>query len=141
MSGFHHVEVWVADRSEDAGWRWLLSELGFVPQQEWPDGMSWAAGGAYLTLTTSPNMSSADHDRRRPGVNHLAFHGGSSAQVDALIRAAPAHGWTPLYADRYPHAGGEDHYAGWLENAAGFKVEVVATPSSPSPADAAEESR
>ncbi|HEV7950931.1 MAG TPA: glyoxalase [Glaciihabitans sp.] len=35
-------------------------------------------------------------------------------------------GWVSLYADRYPHAGGEDHYAAYLQNAAGFKVEVVA---------------
>lgn len=42
------------------------------------------------------------------------------------MRDAPEHGWTPLYHDRYPHAGGAQHYAGWLENADGFKVEVVA---------------
>ena len=126
MSGFHHVEVWIADRSLDAAWEWLLSALGFVREQEWSEGMSWAAGGAYLTLTTSPNLSAAAHDRRRPGVNHLAFRGGVPAAVGALMAAAPAHGWTPLYAERYPHAGGEDYYAGWLENAAGFKVEVVA---------------
>ena len=42
------------------------------------------------------------------------------------MAAAPLHGWQPLYHDRYPHAGGPAYYAGWLENAAGFKVEVVA---------------
>ncbi len=42
------------------------------------------------------------------------------------MAAAPLNGWQPLYHDRYPHAGGPAHYAGWLENAAGFKVEVVA---------------
>jgi hypothetical protein len=31
-----------------------------------------------------------------------------------------------LAGERYPFAGGSEHYAGWLENAAGFKVEVVA---------------
>ena len=127
MSGFHHVEVWVADHQEDAAWSWLLASLGFVREQEWPDGMSWAAGGAYLTLTTSPHLSGAEHDRRRPGMNHLAFHGGVPAHVDAVMAAAPSHGWTALYHDRYPHAGGPDHYAGWLENAAGFKVEIVAS--------------
>lgn len=127
MSGFHHVEVWVADRTEDAAWCWLLSSLGFELEQEWPDGMSWAAGGAYLTLTTSPNLSAAEHDRRRPGVNHLAFHGGAPAEVDAVMAAAPEHGWTSLYQDRYPHAGGPEYYAGWLENASGFKVEIVAS--------------
>jgi hypothetical protein len=39
----------------------------------------------------------------------------------------------PLYQERYPHAGGPQHYAGWLENAAGFKVEVVAADESPLP--------
>lgn len=35
-------------------------------------------------------------------------------------------GWAPLYAERYPHAGGPDHYAAYLEDAFGHKVEVVA---------------
>ncbi|REJ07628.1 glyoxalase [Microbacterium bovistercoris] len=124
--GFHHVEVWVADAAEFGAWAWLMERLGFELVQEWPEGVSWAAGGAYLTLTTSPNLSDGEHDRRRPGVNHVAFHGGSQKAVDALMADAPARGWQPLYAERYPHAGGADHYAGWLENAAGFKVEVVA---------------
>ncbi|NJI60771.1 glyoxalase [Microbacterium oxydans] len=127
MPGLHHVELWVADldavRTE---WRWILDRLGFTLDSEWSDGESWAAGGTYLTFTTSPNLSDAAHDRRRAGLNHLAFHGGDSAAVDALMAEAPMHGWLPLYAERYPHAGGEQHYAGWLENAAGFKVEVVA---------------
>lgn len=126
MSGFHHVEVWVADLAELRDWRWLLDELGFSVEQEWPEGMSWSAGGAYLTLTTSPNLSASEHDRRRPGLNHVAFRGGSQHAVDDLMNAAAAHGWKQLYSARYPHAGGADHYAGWLENATGFKVEVVA---------------
>lgn len=126
MPGFHHVEVWVADAAESGTWAWLLERLGFELVQEWPEGASWSAGGAYLTLTTSPNLSAPGHDRRRPGVNHLAFHGGAPDAVDTLMTDAPEHGWRPLYAERYPHAGGPDHYAGWLENAAGFKVEVVA---------------
>lgn len=72
-------------------------------------------------------LLSATHDRRAPGVNHLAFWAGTSARVDSLMAAAPDHGWRPLYQDRYPHAGGPDHYAGWLENSAGFKAELVAS--------------
>lgn len=127
MPGFHHVEVWVADlEAARDGWGWLLPQLGFVVDATWPEGESWAAGGAYLTLTTSPKLSRADHDRRAPGVNHLAFRGGARERVDEIMAAAASHGWRPLYHDRYPHAGGPDHYAGWLENTAGFKVEVVA---------------
>jgi len=127
--GLHHVELWVADPECIEGrWAWLLQELGFVCSSRWDGGASWSAGGTYLSLTTSPNLTAADHDRRRPGVNHLAFRAGGQAEVDALMTAAPNHGWRPLYADRYPFAGGPEHYAGWLEDADGFKVEVVATP-------------
>ncbi|WP_150460136.1 VOC family protein [Nesterenkonia ebinurensis] len=130
MAGFHHIELWVADFDEArAEWGWLLSRLGFVLDTEWPGGQSWSAGGAYLTLTTSPNLTATVHDRRRPGVNHLAFKAGAPAELDALMTDAPAHGWSPLYQERYPHAGGEAHYAGWLENSAGFKAEMVADAS------------
>lgn len=126
MGGLHHIEIWVVDVEHAETWAWILMQLGYGLTDEWPEGRTWSDGGAYITLTTSPNLSDAEHDRRRPGVNHLAFWGGSTSDVDALMAAAPEHGWTPLYADRYPHAGGPDHYAGWVENADGFKVEIVA---------------
>ncbi len=130
MTGFHHVELWVADLEEARiEWRWLLDRLGFVLGSEWPEGESWTADGAYLTLTTSPNLTASTHDRRRTGVNHLAFKAGAAARVDGIMSDAPEHGWHPLYQERYPHAGGPDHYAGWLENSAGFKAEVVADES------------
>ncbi|QAY60561.1 glyoxalase [Microbacterium protaetiae] len=128
MSGFHHVELWVTDDETTwAEWSWLLERVGFRLAETWPGGRSWDAGHGYLVLTTSPNLQPVPHDRRRPGMNHLAFQAGSRAHVDAIMAAACAHGWTALYQERYPHAGGPDHYAGWLENSAGFKVEVVAS--------------
>jgi catechol 2,3-dioxygenase-like lactoylglutathione lyase family enzyme len=131
VPGIHHVEVWVPDIERAAvEWGWLLERLGFRLESAWPRGRSWGAGDAYLTLTTSPNLTSVEHDRRRAGVNHLAFHGGTPASVDTLMVDASAHGWTALYSERYPNAGGEEHYAGWLENAEGFKVEIVADAAS-----------
>lgn len=127
MAGFHHVEMWVADLEVAAAeWGWLLHRLGFSLQSKWPKGQSWQADGAYLTLTTSPNLTSSTHDRRTPGVNHVAFQGGTARNVDAIMGEARQHGWQPLYQDRYPHPGGASHYAGWLENSAGFKAELVA---------------
>ncbi|GAA1604922.1 VOC family protein [Leucobacter chromiireducens] len=127
MPGFHHVEVWVADiapaREE---WGWLLRELGFVQESVWDEGESWSAGGPYLTLTVSPKLSGRTHDRRTPGVNHIAFGAGAPSEVDRIMAGASSHGWSALYEDRYPHAGGPQHYAGWIENSAGFKVEIVA---------------
>jgi catechol 2,3-dioxygenase-like lactoylglutathione lyase family enzyme len=127
MAGLHHVEIWVPDAASAlAEWGWLLSRLGWTPGAEWSGGFSWRCGDVYLSFTESPSISGDAHDRRRPGLNHLAFHGGSRTEVDAVMADAPGHGWTPLYADRYPHAGGPDHYAGWLESPSGFKAEVVA---------------
>lgn len=62
-------------------------------------------------------------------MNHLAFRAGVPDRVDAIMAQAEQHGWRPWYQDRYPHAGGPDHYAGWLQNSAGFKAEVVADES------------
>ena len=66
------------------------------------------------------------HQRTRAGLNHLAFHAGDRASVDALAAAAPEHGWVPLFADRYPHAGGPEHYAAYLEDQDGYEVELIA---------------
>ena len=46
--------------------------------------------------------------------------------MDRIHSQAPAHGWQELLADVYPHAGGPEHYAAYLTDAAGFEVEVVA---------------
>jgi hypothetical protein len=71
-------------------------------------------------------MVTDEHDRRRPGLNHLAFHAGDRARVDALAAAAPTHGWTLLFADKHPHAGGPQTYAAYLANTDGYEVEVIA---------------
>lgn len=128
MSLFHHVELWVPDLSRArTEWGWLLTQVGCERKHVWAEGESWGSGDSYLTLCRPPTLSGADHDRRRPGLNHLAFAAGTAAVIDDLMKTAPQHGWTQLYADRYPHAGGPEHYAGWVENQSGFKVELVAT--------------
>jgi hypothetical protein len=59
-------------------------------------------------------------------LNHLALHVDTREHVDALAAEALQHGWRPMFADRYPFAGGERHYAAYLENADGFEIELVA---------------
>jgi catechol 2,3-dioxygenase-like lactoylglutathione lyase family enzyme len=125
----HHVELWVPDLpAAEASWGWLLGELGWQPYQRWPDGRSWRSGEVYLVIEQSPALSAPGHDRRAPGLNHLAFHAGDRARVDKLVGAAPDHGWSLLFADRHPYAGGPEHYAGYLEDRDGYEVELVAAP-------------
>ncbi|WP_147918102.1 VOC family protein [Ruania zhangjianzhongii] len=134
VGSVHHIELWVPDLARAAReWGWLLSRLGYRPYQDWPDGRSWRLGDAYLVVEQSPALTAAEHERRRPGLNHLALHAGSRADVDALTAEAPAHGWNLLFGDRHPHAGGPDHYAAYLANSDGFEVELVAQPVSGSP--------
>ena len=123
----HHVELWVPDLGRAVTqWGWLLGQLGYVPFQDWPDGRSWRLGATYLVIEQSTAMTGGDHDRLRPGLNHLAFHAGTRQHVDALATEGPARGWALLFPDTHPHAGGADHYAAYLASTDGFEVELVA---------------
>lgn len=124
----HHVEIWVPDlRRATTSWGWLLGALGCSGYQDWERGRSWRLGGTYIVVEQSPALTADRHERCRPGLNHLAFHAGSRARVDALAGQAPEYGWTLMFPERHPFAGGERHYAAYLEDEDGFEVELVAS--------------
>jgi catechol 2,3-dioxygenase-like lactoylglutathione lyase family enzyme len=52
-------------------------------------------------------------------------------EVDRLTAAAPEHGWSLMFADRHPHAGGPDTYAAYLEDNWGYEVEIQSSPPTP----------
>lgn len=125
----HHVEIWVPDLDRAVGaFGWLLETLGYTRFQSWSNGRSWRLGAVYLVFEESPALTSVHHDRRRPGLNHLAFHVEDTAAVEALATEAERHGWRLMFGDRHPYAGGTGHYAAYLENGDGFEVELVAIP-------------
>ena len=125
----HHLELWVPDLSRaEHTWGWLLDALGYEVFQQWPEGVSWRCGDLYIVLEQSPARSAFRHDRHRPGLNHLAFHVSDRAMVDRMVGEALLHGWRLLFADRHPYAGGEQHYAAYLEDRDGYEVELVAPP-------------
>ena len=123
----HHVELWVPDLERAArNWGWLLGELGYQPFQRWEHGISFRHGPTYVVLERSPDLVPGPHQRRRAGLNHLAFHARDRRQVDDLAVEGPRRGWSLLFADRHPNAGGPDVYAAYLENTDGYEVEIVA---------------
>ncbi|MGY1642399.1 VOC family protein [Geodermatophilus sp. SYSU D00703] len=125
----HHIELWVPDLARaHRSWGWLLTALGAEPYQSWSHGRSWRSGEVYVVVEQSPAMACGRHDRCAPGLNHLAFHAGSPAELDRLVAEAPSHGWRLLFPDRHPFAGGPEHRAAYLEDADGYEVELVADP-------------
>jgi catechol 2,3-dioxygenase-like lactoylglutathione lyase family enzyme len=123
----HHVELWVPDLDRAiVSWGWLLGALGYRLYQDWPGGRSWGAGNSYIVVEQSPARTASRHDRLRPGLNHLAFFAASRSHVDELVAEALLHGWKLMFTDKHPYAGGEQHYAAYLENYDGYEVELVA---------------
>jgi catechol 2,3-dioxygenase-like lactoylglutathione lyase family enzyme len=124
----HHVELWAPDLARAvASFGWLLESLGYAEHQNWEAGRSWRLDATYIVVEQSPAMSADKHDRLRPGLNHLAFHVRDAAAVETLASEAAERGWRLMFPDSHPHAGGEKHYAAYLENEDGFEVELVAT--------------
>jgi DivIVA domain-containing protein len=124
----HHVELWVRDfDSAVAGWGWLFQRLGWRIGRVWEHGCAWTShGGPYIVIESGPDLRWMPHDRRSPGMNHLALEVADRATVDRIVTDGPAHGWQLMFPDRHPYAGGPDHYAAYMENAEGFEVEIVA---------------
>jgi hypothetical protein len=128
MRAIHHFDLWVQDpATATAEWNWLFGRCGWEVDFLEATGGAWKhPDGTYTFLERSPDLTDVPHDRLRPGINHLALTVADLQALDALRADAPGYGWSELFADNYPHAGGEDHTALYLENSEGFEVEVVA---------------
>ena len=107
--------------SAERSWGWLLLALGYEAFQTWEHGRSWRLRSTYIVVDKSPDVVEDVHERRAPGLNHLAFHVGDRADVDLLVGECGDRGWTVMFADRHPYAGGQDHYAAYLENEDGLR--------------------
>jgi len=123
----HHLEIWVDDlAASTASLGWLLNRIGYQKQSQWANGISYEFGGHYIVLESGPDVLHQRHERRLPGLNHLAFSLPDIKGVEAVVAESIQHGFTLMFADKHPYAGGPDHYAAYLEDEAGFEVELVA---------------
>ncbi|MDO5745442.1 MAG: hypothetical protein Q4P23_13365, partial [Micrococcaceae bacterium] len=108
----HHSEIWVRDLD--------------ASRATWLRGTSYVGARDYIVLESGPDVFDEPHRRRSPGLNHLAFVAGSRRCVYHLGAEALAHGFTLLFGQVSPYAGGPGHYAIYLQDDAGFEVELVA---------------
>ncbi|WP_159610324.1 VOC family protein [Glutamicibacter sp. JC586] len=123
----HHLEIWVDDlAASSASLGWLLTRLGYRVQSDWSNGISYALDGFYIVLESGPDVRHQPHDRRTPGLNHLAFSLPSSLDVEEMASESYVHGFSLMFAEKHPFAGGSHHYAAYLEDESGFEVELVA---------------
>ena len=123
----HHIELWVSDieiAKRTLGW--LFEELGYAPGESWKHGTSYVGSHDYLVLESGPDVLEGPHRRRAPGINHLAFRAGDRRRVDELTQEALQRGFTLLFAEVHPYAGGPEHFAAYLEDPAGMEIELVA---------------
>ncbi len=126
----HHVELYVSNLHDSIrAWEWLLCEqLGYMLYQSWPEGRSYRYGETYLVFVqTEKTHLAPPYHRKKTGLNHLAFHASSLAQLEEVRQQLTSHGFRELYADRFPHAGGPDYTALFFEDPDRIKVELVAT--------------
>ncbi len=125
----HHVELYVADLARStAFWTPFMDMLGYQAEQ-WSGGMNYVRGveDTYFCLLPAPVEHLAPgYHRKRVGLNHLAFKAESRAQVDRLAQWVNDNGYTLLYPERHPFAGGPKYYALFCEDPNRFKLEVVA---------------
>jgi catechol 2,3-dioxygenase-like lactoylglutathione lyase family enzyme len=125
----HHVELYVSDLERScAFWTPFMGLLGYAAER-WSGGMNYVRGEdeTYFCLLPAPTEhASAGYHRKRVGLNHLAFRATSRAQVDQIAQWVKENGYSLLYEDRHPFAGGPGTYAVFCEDPDRLKLEVVA---------------
>ena len=125
----HHVELYVSDLERScAFWTPFMSMLGY-DAEPWSGGMNYVCSDSetyFCLLPASAEHLAAGYHRKRIGLNHLAFRGKCRAQVDQIAKWVKDSGYTLLYEDRHPFAGGPNYYAVFVEDPDRFKLEVVA---------------
>lgn len=124
----HHVEMNVSNLQQSrAFYDFLLPMLGYELYQQWDKGFSYKVNHTYLVFVqTEEKHADASFHRGRTGLNHLAFHGESRTQVDALTEELINRGVNILYKDRHPFAGSNHTYAVFFEDPDRIKLEIVA---------------
>ena len=126
-----HVELRVEDlAAAESRLGWLLTELGWVPDARWPDGLSWRFGQLSVVVRTiaENHFAESDGEEATPaGVRHdvLALSVGDSTRVSELTTALAERGWQLIAIDHTPDGDGLSRQVAQLETPEGLAVELV----------------
>jgi len=132
----HHVDLTVADPSLSVPFYGaVLTRLGFRPLPVEGSAVScWGLSGdgaPEFSIALQPARGAAaarPHDRRAPGLHHLAFHAAGRSEVDAFHAFLVERGFRVLDPPaEYPYTPG--YYAVFFADPDGLKLEVVHEPA------------
>lgn len=122
----HHIEIYVSDIEQTkAFWSWLSTEkFSYSISNEWQQGVSYKLGDTYIVFVqTEEKYKDISYNRKRTGLNHLAFHSSSKEFIDAVTEELKNRNVTILYDDKHPFA--ESYYAVFFEDPDRIKVEIA----------------
>lgn len=124
----HHIELYVSDLSKTKRfYSNLFALLSYSLHQEWDEGFSYKEGNCYIVFVQVEDaFIDNTYHRKNIGLNHMAFTVRDNIMVDKIRNYLKQDGITELYSDKYPHAGGKDHYAFFFEDPDRIKLEIVA---------------
>jgi catechol 2,3-dioxygenase-like lactoylglutathione lyase family enzyme len=123
----HHITLWVPDLDRaEKSWAWMLGELGYERDHDIERVVLFRhPGGFAVALEQSSDMVPGMlYSRLRPGMNHMAFRLDGPEQLESIVGACSAYGWSILPIDHHRIAGGAD--VAYIEDSDGFEVELVA---------------
>ena len=133
----HHVDLSVRNpQASRPFYEAVLGFMGYADAHATPDGhgfefdMAATAGGYHVSIGLVRAVAGApDHNKRHPGLHHLAFRAESRADVDALYALLQNIGANILDAPaEYPQYSA-GYYAVFFTDPDGLKLEVVHIPA------------
>jgi len=132
FGAIHHIDITVSDPGRSLEfYDFVLPLMGFRRIEDADEGPLWAGAHLEVGLQTARTGPTAAHDRRSPGLHHLAFTAPAREAVDALyaeLRADNVFIFDPP-AD-YPHYA-PGYYAVFFADPDDIKLEYVFTPEWP----------
>ncbi len=132
FGAIHHIDITVSDPERAlAFYDFVLPLIGFRRIEDAEEGPLWAGAQVEVGLQAARADSKNVHDRRAPGLHHLAFMAPTREAVDsfyAKLLAAEVLIFDPP-ADYPQYAPG--YYAVFFGDPDGIKLEYVFTPEWP----------
>ena len=127
MIRMDHIELYVSNlQKTKLFYSKFLVQLGFELFQEWEEGFSYKKESFYIVFVqVKEKYQSTNYHRCYVGLNHLAFSCSDKTIITKIREQLIEENVELLYDDKFPFAGGKNHYALYFEDPDRIKVEIV----------------